>query len=41
MARLPEKGENEKYACIAFLLSVNNANLGHHIKAQSLMTLIC
>ena len=33
VASMPDQGENKKSACIAFLLSVNNANLGHHAKA--------
>ena len=30
---MPDQGENKKSSCIAFLLSVNNANLGHRTKA--------
>ncbi len=30
---MPDQGENKKSFCIAFLLSVNNANLGHRTKA--------
>ncbi len=33
VASMPEQGENKKNSCIAFLPSVNNANLGHHTKA--------
>lgn len=33
VASMPEHGENKKNSCIVFLLSVNNANLGHHTQA--------
>lgn len=33
VASMPDQGENKKSSCIAFLLSVNNANLGHRAKA--------
>ena len=33
VASMPDQGENTKSSCIAFLLSVNNANLGHRAKA--------
>ncbi len=33
VASMPEQGKNKKGACVAFLLSVNIANLGHHTKA--------
>ncbi len=32
-ASMPDQGENKKSFCIAFLLSVTNANLGHRTKA--------
>ena len=46
VASMPEQGENEKDACVAFLLSLknaNNASLGSSYKccAQGLMTLAC
>ena len=33
VASMLGQGENEKSFCIAFLLNVNNANLGHRAKA--------
>ena len=33
VASMPEQGENKKSCCVAVLLSVNNAKLGHHTKA--------
>ena len=33
VASMPEQGENKQGACVAFLLSVIIANLGHHTKA--------
>ena len=33
VASMPEQRENMRNSCIAFLLSVNNAILGHHTKA--------
>ncbi len=33
VASMPDQGEDKKSSCIAFLLSVNNANLGHRTKA--------
>jgi len=33
VASMPDQGENKKSSCIAFLLNVNNANLGHRTKA--------
>ncbi len=41
VASMPDQGENKKSSCIAFLLSVNNANLGLFYKgcAEWLMAL--
>ncbi len=33
VASMPDQGEDKKSSCIAFLLGVNNANLGHCTKA--------
>ena len=33
VASMPDQGESKKSSCIAFLLNVNNANLGHRTKA--------
>ncbi|KAL0046486.1 hypothetical protein WJX82_001881 [Trebouxia sp. C0006] len=33
VASMPEQGENNKDACVASLVHLNNANLVHHTKA--------
>ncbi len=33
VASMPDQGESKKSSCIAFLLNVNDANLGHRTKA--------